>query len=391
VASAKIIYSKQPNKDGTISISLQIIHHRVAYPKLIARVQDKNWDRKRMEVRRGEENYIMINEMIIDELTAAKKYIIDCAHKKIDVNPHAFFGRVKGKGLVEAIRDRADYWDSKGSFGNANKYRAVANKIEGFKMDVSIEAMTTDWIDRYDQLNIEAKNRPNTRRKDMTVISPTLNHFKVFNPLIGYRKPSNKSTKAKLRKDEFERFCSVLVDDPFDDMARKAWVLSTLARGIRVFDLLTLRWSNVTEGRLIYYADKGKEKKRKSIKITPAIQSIIDTLDRTDEYLFPFVKWPYSMYESANLLDRKRYKARVNRHAFHINQSLQRVALAAGINKHITNHVARHTFAFLSMEAHVSLGKIQNMLGHGNINTTRIYTEELMEDEELDDAADQVF
>lgn len=56
-----------------------------------------------------------------------------------------------------------------------------------------------------------------------------------------------------------------------------------------------------------------------------------------------------------------------------MNAYLKEIADLARIPKHLTTHIARHTFASLSLSNHVPMESIQKMLGHSDIKTTQIY------------------
>lgn len=59
---------------------------------------------------------------------------------------------------------------------------------------------------------------------------------------------------------------------------------------------------------------------------------------------------------------------------------LQRIAKAAGITKHVTSHVGRHTFATWALSHGVPIEIVSKMLGHTNIETTQIYAKILAKD-----------
>lgn len=56
-----------------------------------------------------------------------------------------------------------------------------------------------------------------------------------------------------------------------------------------------------------------------------------------------------------------------------MNSYLAEIADLAGIKKHLTTHIARHTFATISLRNHVPIESISKMLGHSDIQTTQIY------------------
>ncbi len=57
-----------------------------------------------------------------------------------------------------------------------------------------------------------------------------------------------------------------------------------------------------------------------------------------------------------------------------VNDYLKEIAAICGIDKNLTFHIARHTFATtVTLENGVALETVQKMLGHKNIRTTQVY------------------
>lgn len=56
-----------------------------------------------------------------------------------------------------------------------------------------------------------------------------------------------------------------------------------------------------------------------------------------------------------------------------MNAYLKEIGDICGIEKNLTCHLARHTFATLSLNGGVSIESVSNMLGHTKISTTQIY------------------
>ena len=56
-----------------------------------------------------------------------------------------------------------------------------------------------------------------------------------------------------------------------------------------------------------------------------------------------------------------------------VQRSVQRFAKEAGL-ENVTPHILRHSFAKALIDNGVTLEKVAILLGHNNLNTTKIYT-----------------
>lgn len=73
-----------------------------------------------------------------------------------------------------------------------------------------------------------------------------------------------------------------------------------------------------------------------------------------------------------------------------INKYLKKIAVCAGINKNISFHIARHSFAKVAKEKGISTDVIQNILGHSKEETTKRYMGEI-DNSECDKTMEKLF
>jgi integrase/recombinase XerD len=205
-------------------------------------------------------------------------------------------------------------------------------------------------------------------------------------PFIGYKLPKiQPARKERLNEDEVNSIINLnLVKNSLIENVRQSWLLSYYCAGIRVEDLLTLKSSNISEGRINYQMNKTGN--LKSIRISDKIAVILDYFkdqNRSSQFILPFLS------DDILKLDKngKEYNKQISSKTALLNKYLKEIAKLAGINKKLSNHIARHSFANNIRKKTNDIHAIKNALGHSSIKVTEMYLDsfdELKLDEVMD-------
>lgn len=154
------------------------------------------------------------------------------------------------------------------------------------------------------------------------------------------------------------------IDPSKEESLRNRAIIETLyGSGLRVSELLDLRLSrlNLKEGYLIV---EGKGSKQRLVPVSPlAAELILDYMEQR-------IRGPIKPGNSDILFLNRRGAAMSRVMVFYIVRDL---AAAAGIEKKVSPHTLRHSFATHLLEGGANLRAIQEMLGHESIATTEIY------------------
>ena len=125
--------------------------------------------------------------------------------------------------------------------------------------------------------------------------------------------------------------------------------------GLRVSELVGLKKKDIDLSQRIGWVRHGKGGKDR-IFIIPErlVNEIEELMNNESEYLFPG--------RNGKLTIRA------------VEKMVKTAAIRAGIDKKVTPHTLRHSFATHLLDRGVDLRRIQELLGHSSINTTQIYT-----------------
>jgi len=143
----------------------------------------------------------------------------------------------------------------------------------------------------------------------------------------------------------------------------KAMLEVMYATGIRVTELISLNTEDVNLELGIIYCGSGK--KSRSIPLYPAALRSLSVYMKDVRSLMISDPGEKALFVNVG-------GARMSRQGFW--KLLKYYQSKAGINKEITPHTLRHSFAVHLLENGADLGSLQELMGHSDISSTQMYT-----------------
>lgn len=175
----------------------------------------------------------------------------------------------------------------------------------------------------------------------------------------------SKKLPDTLSFQEIEKLIGALDLSKEEHIRNKAMLETLYGCGLRVSELVRMKLSDVNYD-LEYVRVIGKGNKQRVVPIGSSALKHIDIYTNTVRNHYPIVQ----EYQDILFINR-RGKSLSRVMVFMIIKSL---AKQAGIEKNISPHTFRHSFATHLIEGGADLRSVQMMLGHASITTTEIYT-----------------
>ncbi|MDH6311160.1 site-specific recombinase XerD [Dysgonomonas sp. PFB1-18] len=253
-----------------------------------------------------------------------------------------------------------------------DKYICTRNKLIEFlnyeydKDDIRIKDVRYDLIRSYEVfLLTKGKCAHNTMVRHMRYLKQVItdavkSHYLLQDPFNGITLSSQRGKRKYLTEPELLKLLETTFESDLLNEAKDVFIFCCFT-GLAYIDV-----KNLKESDIVQYAD-GKKYIIKDRKKT-GNESFIPLLDVPQRIL--------NKYENM----RKEIKGLLPvRACQNMNIYLKEIAGLCGIQKNLTTHCGRHTYATLMLTKGVSLESVSRMLGHTDIKTTQIYAKILNE------------
>ena len=405
----KLFLRKTVLADGTSSLVLKVF--KDGKPSIIKtgiNLKHADWDKKKQRVKTSHANSTRLNNMLLKKLSEANDKAIELETNHSEVSSKTIMKKIKPNSGGSFFKQSDAYLKTLKEAGKFNEYTADKPRIKHFKdflngSDIVFPDITVGLLERFKHhlattLTVGKDKRPVQER---TVINHMVVIRSVFSQAMkqgvvekkyypfgkeGIQIKFPESQKVGLSAEEVKQIEDVELTNANHNHARNLWLISFYFGGMRVSDVLRLKWSDFKDNRLHY--TMGKNSKPGSLKATEKVGLILAQYEsgkrHGDDFIFPELK------KIDNVHDEFLMERIISENASRIDKFLRKfVAPAAGITNKVTMHIARHTFGNIAGNNKVSLIMLQKIFRHSRITTTMGYMANFIH-KDADEALDAV-
>ena len=154
-----------------------------------------------------------------------------------------------------------------------------------------------------------------------------------------------------------EEICALL--DTTTNLKHRALLMAIYSAGLRPSEAVHLRLPDIDSGRMMIRVDQGKGRKDRYVMLS---ERLLLTLRRYWREYQPAL-WLFSGQDPSRPLTHGS-----------VEKLFARAKNRAGIQKRVSPHSLRHSFATHLLERGVNIRMIQRLLGHRSLRSTEIYT-----------------
>lgn len=404
MATVKIFPRKSKmNKAGLVPLVIRITQNRKSqYINLGdgVYIDLKQWNDKTNRMKPGAPNATRINNLIAQREAEVQSTILDSSLKEEHLDVGELKSRISGNVTNDFFNYSEKMLESLKRGNKVSSYKrekSIVDKFREFNRSdkLKFDQINVSFLKRYeDYLRIEKENGINTIHSNFRVIRKIIKAAvregiisEDLNPFNRFQLKLEKTKREFLLDDELAKLEKLELQDgsPFD-IHRKLYVFSAYAGGIRISDLLLLKWRDISDGRVTFQIKKTGE--QVTIKLPTKALEILASLKKyakikenstgLNDFVFPVLKI------EPDEQDPWKIQQSISSSTAYINKNLKFLVPKAGIEKKISFHTARHSFAVRALQKGMRIEYVSKLLAHSSVKQSEVYAK--IVNEELDKA-----
>jgi len=368
--------------------------------KLDHAIQTKHFNpspKQNKYVRSSHPKHATINGDIDDIIQSAKEAVKALENEKKFISADSIKQRmiqVDYFSVIEYARSVISRMELKDQVGSVKKYNTLVGRLEEYKKskDLYFAELTHSFLEKFYDFLRSKGNSDTTASKYLETLRTIFNKATVDgltdqlpNPFLNFKTKRDPVNKERLNEDEIKAIEEL--DLPNGSLiwnVRNAFMFSFYCAGIRASDLLQIQWNNIVNGRLVYQMHKTN--RHHSLKLHEKPIMILDIYGpgNPDDFIFPFLR------NDVDYSDPTYRYNQLNAKTSLLNKYLGLIAKKAEINKKVSTHTARHSFADIARQKTDNIYNLSKTLGHSSIKITEAYLASF-DQKAVDDTMDEVF
>lgn len=397
MASIQTILRNKPNARMLYPIAIRITKDRKTSLIFVGQYIDKmDWNEQKGMVRKSHPNAAAINQLIFSKLSQANQHLLIAESEQeyqsvtsiktniIKKERFDFFSAVKIQ--LRRLEDRGQFHQRDVVKSRMEKFRAFAKSDK-----LHFNEITCDLLKRFEAY---LKNERGLAHR--TTVNYMIAIRTIYNIAIGekwaernhypfgrggYTIKLLESQKIGLTIEEVKLLENAQGLTEAQQHALHIWFISFYFAGIRIGDVMQLKWSDFIDNRLRYRM--GKNQKLVSLKIPDKVKPILKIYRHKaqDDFVFEELRM-------VDPKDAKTLRTRIKTITRTCNRHLKNIAIELEITKNMSMHIARHSFGNIS-GSKIPIQMLQKLYRHSSVTTTIMYQSNFMQDD-VDDALDRV-
>ena len=373
------IKRKKLLKNGDAPVYMRVtVDGRFLEASLKRGVNPKSWNEKKQRSTGRDRLSLELNDYIADTLAKLLKIHQRFTDEKKIINPKTILEEwarkaEKPKMLCEVFKEENLKYRQRLAIGDlvlntvlrkerAERYLGEFIRKKFNTPDMPFSAIDNAFVrDFHLFLRVDKKQEQNTANKYCKILKRIVtlaldNKWMDVNPFQGIRFQAKATTRQFLTEKELSTIMNKTFTLERLNVVRDIFVFCALT-GLSFSDVEGLKPEHVSvDGEGNYWIHKARQK-TKNICSIPYLESARAIAEKYKEH---------PLCEKRGVLLPVISNQRMNSY-------LGEIAGICGIDKPLTMHIARHSFACLALANGVSMEIIARMLGHSDIRTTKIY------------------
>ncbi len=399
-SKTNIVLRKKASKEGLFPLAIRITKNRLSnYIYTGHYIDQKHWDEKRKIVRKAHPNAELLNTLLSLKLAETNKKLIGLQFENQDISStqikKEISTTVKSANFSIVADKYLNELESNNKLTRLYTDKVRVNHVKNFHKS---RQLTFQEIDENFLRNFQSylRNKKNLSERSIInnlVVIRTLYNRAIKLGMVDQKNYPFGADKIRIKFPETEKIGLTIKEiqkienlenlSKQEENVRNVWLFSFYLAGIRVGDVLKIRWSDIYDGRIHYRMNKNS--KLVSLKLPDKLIPILEFYEIDKQNSFDFI---FPELKKANLKNDREVYAKTNTATKKFNKYLKEIANKAGIHKKVTMHIARHSFGNIAGDR-IPIQMLQKLYRHSSVVTTMQYQSNFIS-KETDKALDDV-